>query len=138
MYGTLEDWIKRSPRKNIEGWVKINEALEFFVRLSAISLVVGYILKERLLMKSGRFVTHCLFNYQEKSVIFRTSDFRQKHGKFLKVPLNKVKWECKEVNRTNKLVSLVRMVVDSIQPNAKFGPNDHRKDTPVIASTHII
>ena len=98
MYGTLEDWVKKSPRKNIEGWVKINEALEFFLRLSAISIVVGYILKERLLMKSGRFVTHCLFNYQEKSLIFRTSDFRQKHGKFLKVPLNKVKWECKEVN----------------------------------------
>jgi len=52
MYGTLEDWVKKSPRKNIEGWVKINEALEFFLRLSAISIVVGYILKERLLMKS--------------------------------------------------------------------------------------
>ena len=98
MYGTLEDWVKKSPRKNVEGWVKINQATEMFLRFSIISLIVGYILKERLLMKSSRFVTHCLFNYQEKALIFRTSDFRQKHGKFLKVPIANVKWECKEVN----------------------------------------
>ena len=30
----------------------------------------------------------------------------------------------------NKLGSVVRMVVDSILPDAQSGPNDHRKDAP--------
>ena len=33
----------------------------------------------------------------------------------------------------NKLGYVVRMVVDSILPHAKCGPNDHRKDAPPIS-----
>ena len=32
--------------------------------------------------------------------------------------------------QNDKLGRVVRMVVGSILPNAKFGPNDHRKDAP--------
>lgn len=104
MYGTLDDWVKNSHRKNTEGWVKINQAWELFIRLSIISFIVYYILKERLLMRSSRFVTHCLFNYEEKALIFRTTDFRRRPlSKYLKVPVANVKWECKEVNMNNMI-----------------------------------
>ena len=38
--------------------------------------------------------------------------------------------EAPEVLLYSKLGCVVRMVVDSILPHAKSGPNDHRKDAP--------
>ena len=39
------------------------------------------------------------------------------------------------VSDAYKLGCVLRMVVDSILPNAKFGPNDHRKDAPPFIET---
>ena len=50
---------------------------------------------------------------------------------FGSIPWNKGKIE-HQID--SKLGRVVRMVVDSILPNAEFGPNDQRKDAPPFSS----
>jgi len=97
-----------------KGLVNFFMKFEFFiVLLSSKEIALSIILKFELHDNFSKSISMVLSMSGSKSV-----------------PVSEVKSVSIQLDYRYKLGCVVRMVVDSIRPNAESGPNDHRKDAP--------
>ena len=77
------------------------------------------------------FKGYIFFLVQDPFIKCKVSIFQMVESSILKF------WFLEAFEKFHKLGCVVRMVVESILPHAKFEPNDHRKDAPLFIHTLV-